>query len=84
MPSLQIHLDGDGVWPDMTPDKIIKGDLIGVSALAAGMDSGRASVSFRVELPDGKIVFCETTMRLFLNAANVFRTRYAHELEGPA
>lgn len=84
MTSLQIHLDGDGAWPDMVPEKTIKGNLIGVAALKAGMQTGRASVSFRVELPDGQLVFCETSMRLFLNAANVFRVKYGHELEGPA
>jgi len=84
MTTLQILLNGDGAWPDMVPEKTIKGNLVGVAALAAGMETGRASVSFRVELPDGQLVFCETSMRLFLNAANIFRTKYAHELEGPA
>lgn len=83
MTSLSIHLDGDGIWPDMVPEKTIRGNLVGVAALAAGMESGRGSVSFRVELPDGQLVFCETSMRLFLNAAKLFQTKYAHELEGP-
>jgi len=84
MIGLTIHVEGDNCWPDLKNREIIKGDLVSVAALPEGMTSGRTSVGFRVELPDGKVVFCETTMRLFLNAANIFKVKYGNELEGPA
>lgn len=87
MPSLRIDVDGDGQWIDLKEKNnngIINGDLEAIAALKGGMESGRASVGFRIELPDGNVVFCQTSMRLFLNAAKLFMIRYGQELEGEA
>lgn len=81
---LEIHVDGDGAWPDMKDKEVIETQLRGIAALSDGMNSGRASVGLRIDLPDGRVVFAQTSMRLFLNAAKVFMVKYGHELEGPA
>jgi hypothetical protein len=39
------------------------------------MSSGKPSVSIMFELPDGKIVFAETSLALFLAAAQTFAAK---------
>jgi hypothetical protein len=89
MLGMEIHLEGDGCWPDL-PEKAAQGKLIHVSndappfqvaALGGGMQSGGASVSFRFDLPDGTTVLVETSLALFLMAADMFRERYGDPRE---
>lgn len=84
MPEMKIHLSGDGAWPDMASKEIIQVENLEVAALEGGMQSGQPSVAFRIDLPDGRVVFAETSMRLFLGAADAFRARYAAGLQRPA
>lgn len=84
--SMVIKLEGDGAWPDlvekMQAGKVIhigNGSHIEVAALSGGMTSGRPSVMFRIDLPDGRTVMAETSMRLFLTAARAFEARYGAE-----
>ena len=79
MLDLRIHLDGDGVWPDLKDRDIIHLKDVGtieIAALSRGMTSGRPSIAFRLSLPDGKVVFAETSLRLFLAAARALAARY--------
>ncbi len=81
--AIDIKLSGDGAWPDLA-EKAAEGRLvhlgdgtvIGISALAGGMSSGGVSVAVRVDLPDGTVVVAETSLRLFLAAADALRARY--------
>lgn len=84
MPSLKIHLSGDGAWPDMAGKELIQVEDMEVAALEGGMSSGLPSVAFRIDLPDGRVVFAQASMRLFLQAADLFRARYAADLGLPA
>lgn len=52
---------------------------IEVGALAGGMASGRASVAFCFTLPDGRVVVAETSLALFLLAADALRARYGEQ-----
>jgi hypothetical protein len=80
---MKINLSGDGAWPDLA-DKLERGKVIhlgegsalGVSALAGGMQSGAPSVMIRFDLPDGRTVLAEMSLRLFLAAADALRARY--------
>lgn len=45
---------------------------ISVGLLKHGMQSGKSSVSFMFELPDGTVVFAETSLALFQAAARAF------------
>lgn len=88
MPSLTMIIDGDKCWPDLANsdgtgvnDKVI--NVMGPSAkpiqialLDNGMQSGRPSVTFRIDLPDGRVVLTETSLRLFATAAKVFAAKY--------
>lgn len=80
MIGLRIVLDGDGAWPDLA-EKQRRGELLvasqlAVSALAGGTASGAPSVAIRVDLDDGRVVFVETTLKLFLTAADALRARH--------
>jgi hypothetical protein len=83
MPSLKIILDGDGAFPEFEylreQGRLIhlgEDAEITVTGLEGGMDSGDPSAAFIFMLPDGKSVFAETSLRLFLSAADALKTRY--------
>ncbi len=78
MLGLQIVMgDGDGCWPDLKDKEIIHvTNGLHVAGLAKGMESGKPSVAFRIDLPDGRVVVAETSLVLFLAAADVFKARY--------
>lgn len=85
MLALRVILEGDGCWPDLV-DKQAAGKLtwphasdpaqIEIAALRSGLHSGRPSVAIRIDLPDGRVVVAETSLRLFLQAAAALRGRY--------
>ena len=50
-----------------------------VARLAKGMSSGKSSVTFRIDLPDGRTVLGETSLALFQAAARAFRAVEAAE-----
>ena len=88
MLSITMIFDGDGCWPDLK-DKI--GEVIHLSngapplqvaLLDKGMASGRPSVTLRLDLPDGRIVLAETSLRLFALAGRQFAANYPDLFEG--
>jgi hypothetical protein len=82
MPILRIHLNGDGVWPDL-PQLALDGKLlqamgsdapaIEMALLRGGMVSGAPSVTFRINLPDGRVVLTETSLAVLGIAADHMR-----------
>ena len=79
MLTMEIRLEGDGAFSDLDAFEIIHladSSVIRVAALKGGMASGAASVAFGFPLPDGKYVIAETSLALFLTAADSFRQRY--------
>ena len=77
MPVLSIYLDGEGMLRGVDVNKIVQLDSpIKIGALTKGMSSGRPSISFAFELPDGRTVFAQTSMRLFHIAAKAFAAKY--------
>lgn len=75
MPALTIKLDGDRCWPDLEGREIIEIDRIEVALLPGGMESGKASVAIRIDLPDGRTVIAQISQELFDAAARAFRGR---------
>lgn len=80
---LKVIADGDNCWPDLA-DKIERGEVIHLAGsglelalLPGGMSSGAASVSLRVDLPDGRTVVCETSMALLECAVRAFQAALA-------
>lgn len=80
MPELKVILNGDGCWPDLAERRVVHlgngAPPIQVAGLEGGMTSGAASVSIRVDLPDGTVVVAETSLRLFLAAAAALSARF--------
>lgn len=71
-----VILDGDGCWPDIQDNKIIRAVGLQVAALQGGMKGGAPSVAFRIDLEDGQTVIAETSLKLLLTASDLFRARY--------
>ena len=87
MLALTVILDGEGCWPDLQEKRdeykvihVANDGEIQVAALSGGTTSGRPSVMIRIDLPDGRVVLAETSMRLFLGAAAAFSARYREEI----
>lgn len=74
---LNLDLVGDGAW-DMTGRKILwlTDTPLEVACLAHGTEGGHPTVALRIDLDDEQSVVIETTMRLFLFAADAMRARF--------
>jgi hypothetical protein len=73
MPQLKIFLDGDDYWKDLPKlnqaGRVIncmgnQANPIQIAALPGGMASGKTSVTFRIDLRDGRTVLTETSLAL--------------------
>ncbi len=76
---IHLRLEGDAAFSDLADktERVIH--LTGsftIAALEAGMTSGRPSLALRIDLPDGRVVIQETSVRLFLSAADAIRARF--------
>lgn len=76
MIALDVFVDGDACWPDLTERGFVEGRWVGIAALSHGTVSGKPTVTVRIDLPDGQTVLAETTLALFQGAAAAFRGRY--------
>lgn len=73
MTGFDLKLEGDGAWEDLKEDREriihIPNALIGLACLEGGMTSGKPSLAFRIDLPNGKVVIAETSWNAW-RAAN--------------
>lgn len=83
MPTLPLKFD-EPLWPDVTQEHVDAGRLIFLQGhgmemgmLHAGTVAGSPTVAVRINLPDGRVVIAETTLALFLFAADMFKARAA-------
>lgn len=78
MPMLSIHLEGDGALGTVCAGRqvIHLTNELHVAGLAAGMQSGKPSAAFAFVLPDGRAVIAETSLALFLMAADALKARF--------
>lgn len=85
MPGLRIIMEGDNCWPDLLqlpPGKFKWDTHVGDPSLArlrGGTTGGNDSVALRLDMPEGEVIVTQFTMKLFLQAADVFRTRMEFE-----
>jgi hypothetical protein len=82
--TIEVRLDGDGAWPDLAQmpeaNKIYMEDsTLSIACLKNGMTSGRPSLVMRINLPDGRVLIFQTSMRGFLSAASIVATGYPPE-----
>jgi hypothetical protein len=79
MLAIDIRLDGDGAmedWRDEGREIIVADETLRIMALSGGMTSGKPSVGFGLLLDDGRVVFAQTSLALFLATADALRARY--------
>lgn len=79
MPAMRIILDSEEeeILKGINRNRIITIQTpITIAGLPAGMVSGKPSVNFTFELPNGEVVFAETSMRMFQLAAKMFIAKY--------
>lgn len=84
MPTIDLQLDGDNCWPDLT--RLRKAgalkDLMGnetslsIAVLPGGTEGGEVSVTFRVNAPDGQVILFETTWYLLHAAVRTIEATY--------
>lgn len=67
---------GDGSTPEYAGRNIIQGKLDAVVGLDVGTAEGNPTVGFFIEMPDGSLVFTETTWNLFNAAHAACRGRF--------
>ena len=86
MITIHVKLEGDGAWPDLAEkvDSVIyllnDAPPLQIATLSDGMTSGNPSLAMRIDLPDGRTVILETSVRLFLVAAHAIEARYPDAL----
>lgn len=87
MPHVNLRLDGDGCWPDLIQARadgrlidMMNEDVgIGIALLRGGMLSGNPSVTFRFDLPDGRILITQTSLALLVNSVRAMQVRAGTE-----
>lgn len=80
MIQIDIILEGDGAYADFADKKIIHLGVgappIRITGLRGGMTSGRPSVSIGIQIDPEIMILAETSLRLFLDAADALREYY--------
>lgn len=76
MERLAIIVDGQGAWPDLADRAVLQAKQVEVAGLADGTQGGNPTVAIRADMTDGQVAIVETTLRLFLSAADALRERY--------
>lgn len=83
MLAINLILDGDGSMPDLA-EVMAAGKLIHMNGetgmhmtgLSGGTDSGNPSVMFRFDLPDGRVLVAETSLRLLTTCVAALNARH--------
>ena len=80
MPVLKLNMEGDGCWQDLhtlfASRHLRRSESIEIAVMEKGMTSGKPSVAIRVNLDEGDVVIAETSLALFLSAADAFKGKY--------
>lgn len=78
MIGLSVYPTGDGMLGDVDPASIVDvtGAEIRIGALANGTEGGHPSITICVKLPDGRWLVTQTTLKLLLSAADLFKGKY--------
>ena len=80
---IPMTINFEGKWDDLKDEHVLYAETpLKVLVLDKGMASGRPSVAFRIDLPDGTSVVAETSARLFCTAANAVTAKYGDLFEG--
>lgn len=83
MPAIYVIIEKEPSWPDLV-EKVRQGQVIHLSnetpweiaTLGDGTVSGQPSICLRLDLPDGRTVVAETTLRAFQAANAALEGKY--------
>lgn len=82
-----LHTNGDNCWPELL-EKIERNEVVQAdpaalqfARLPGGMKSGASSVTIRVDLPDGRVVLVETSLKMLVAVARAFEAADAGDAE---
>jgi hypothetical protein len=70
--AIQLHLNGDGCWPDLRTGNFAHGEIVEAGYLVGGTVEGSPTIALRIRLDNGDTVLAETTLRLFMTLAAAF------------
>lgn len=77
---VNLKLEGDGAFAEEFKDReivrVADGTVMYITGLEGGMASGKPSVAFAFNLPDGRFVFAQTSLAMLLTVADALRGRY--------
>ncbi len=73
---MRVILDGEGCWSDLSGKKVLRATDLQIVSLAGGTTSGAPSVAFRIDLENGQTVVAETSLKLLLTAADLFKAKF--------
>jgi hypothetical protein len=73
---LSVVPDVEGAWPELKDKTILHVQDFAIGGLAGGMVSGKPSVSIKFDLPNGQVVFAETSLALLEAAVAAIRARH--------
>lgn len=77
MLAMNVILDGDRVWPDLVKKRVVEVKRpISVAGLVGGLESGKPSVTIRLDVGNGVVVLAQTSLSLFLQAADLLKLHY--------
>ena len=75
MITLNLFLNGNNCWPDLKqlvlnrdPRVVHVEKPVSIALMDGGMESGKHSVTLRLDLPSGEVVIAETSWALFNQA----------------
>lgn len=83
MPSLDMRLNGDGAFDDWVGKEPHHYTHFRMTGLRDGMSSGKPSLMFGVELPDGSFVVLETSGMLLEASIRAFKARWGLDTSRP-
>lgn len=81
-PGVKLTMDYTAATPDpdyviaLNSGEVIEARLLEVAGIPEGMQSGKPSVGFIVQLPDGKYVWSEISLAMFQTINRAFQARY--------
>lgn len=80
MVAIVLDVEGEGAWLELAGMKNVREWIrdkpIKIAGLEAGTKSRAPSVAIRFDLADGTSVVAETTLKLFLTAADALKARF--------
>ena len=80
MIAIKVHDEDNGAFKDYQDKTIIHlgndAQPIRIAALGGGMTSGKPSIAIGLEIGNDTLVLAETSLALFLGAADVLRNRF--------